>query len=97
MLWGPHHQWECLAQEVEKAEKDQEHVSNWVGNLLDQRADVRHEIWHLAQELKQLKEAKERLQASGLGKRSGHAEQVAPCNVPQQPLPNGASAEPRAP
>ena len=93
-LWGLHHQQDCLAQEVEKVDKEWEQISNWVSDLLDQRADVRDEIWTLEQ---QLKTEKERLEASGLGQKSGHAGPVAPCSVLGQPLPKGASAEPRAP
>ena len=38
------HWWDCLAQEADKAEKEWEKISNWVRDLLDQRADLRDEI-----------------------------------------------------
>ena len=38
------HQWDCLAQEAERAEKDLKQISNGVRDLLDQRADLRDEI-----------------------------------------------------
>ena len=79
-------------------------ISNWVTDLLDQWADVRDQIWQLEQdlnrkkeEMEQFKVENERLEALGLGQRSGHAGPVAPCRVPGQPLPKGASAEPRTP
>ena len=59
VLWGLQHQWDCLIQEVEKAEKEWEHISNWVGDLFDERPDVREEIWTMEQELKQLRAEKE--------------------------------------
>ena len=44
-----------MAQEVEKAGKELEWISNWVRDFLDQRVDVRDEIWRMEQDLKQLK------------------------------------------
>ena len=48
--------WDCLAQEAEKAEKELEQMSNWVSDLLDQRADVKDELWRLDQDLKRKRE-----------------------------------------
>ena len=33
---GFHELWDCLAQEEERAEKEREQISNWVGGLLDE-------------------------------------------------------------
>ena len=63
---GFHEQWEHLAQEAERAEKEREQISNWVRDLLDQRPDLRIEIWKMEGELDQLKEEKDSLEASGL-------------------------------
>ena len=93
MIWGLHHQWDCLVQEVEKAEKEWEQIINWVGDLLDQRADVRYEISRMKQESKQLKAEKERLEVSGLSHRSGHAGPVVPSSAPGQPSMSASSAE----
>ena len=87
VLWGLHHQWDCLVQGVEKAEKEWEHISNWVGDLID----IKDEIHQMEQELKQLKAEKERLKASGLGQRWGHAIPMAPYScVSGHLLPKGA-------
>ena len=59
-------QQDYLAQEAEKAEKEREEISNLVRDLLDQRADLRTEVWKMEGELDQLKEEKESLEASGL-------------------------------
>ena len=89
MLQGLHHQWDCVAQEVKKAKKELEWINNWDRDLLDQIADARDEICRMEQMLKQLKAEKERLEASGLGHRSGHAGPVASCSVPGHTLPKG--------
>ena len=60
-LRGQHHQWDCLAQEADKAEKQREWMSNWVSDLLDQRADVNDELWRLEQDLKRKREELEQL------------------------------------
>ena len=62
----------------------------------DQRATVRDELWLMKGKLKQLKEGKERLEASGLGQRSGHAGLVASCSVSGESLPKGAVADPNS-
>ena len=46
------HQWDCLAQEEDKAEKEWERMSCWVSDLLDQRVDLKGELWRLEQDLK---------------------------------------------
>ena len=51
-----------LAKEAEQAEKEQEKVTNWVRDLLNQRADLRVEIGRMELELEQLKEERERMQ-----------------------------------
>ena len=63
----------CLAQEAEDAEKDKERMSNWVRDLMDQRHEIKAEIWRLKQdlnsekeELAQLEARKKELEASGL-------------------------------
>ena len=58
-----------MAKEAEQAEKEQEKVSNWVRDLLDQRVDLRVEIRSMELELEQLKEDRDRMQReiSGLG------------------------------
>ena len=68
-------------------------VSNWVRDLLDQRADLRVEIGRMELELEQLKEERDRVhrEVSGLGG-AGH---VAASSVSGKS--QGASAGPRAP
>ena len=63
----------CLAQEAEDAEKERERMSNWVRDLMDQRCEIKTEIWRLEQdlnskkeELAQLEARKKELEASGL-------------------------------
>ena len=63
----------CLAQEAEDAEKERERMSNWVCDLMDQRHEIKAEIWRLKQdlnsekeELAQLEARKKELEASGL-------------------------------
>ena len=63
----------CLAQEAEDAEKERERMSNWVRDLMDQRHEIKAEIWRLEQdlnskkeELAQLEARKKELEASGL-------------------------------
>ena len=51
-----------MTKEAEQAEKEWEKVSNWVRDLLDQRADLRVEIGRMEPELEQLKEERERMQ-----------------------------------
>ena len=46
-----------LAQVTEEAEKKRDRMCNWVPDLLDQRHNVKVEIWRLEQELKSMKEA----------------------------------------
>ena len=41
----------CLAQEAEDAEKERERMSNWVHDLMDQRYEIKAEIWRLEQDL----------------------------------------------
>ena len=89
---GFHERWDRLAKEAEQAEKEQEKVSNWVRDLLDQRVDLRVEIGSMELELEQLKEERDRMQReiSGLG----GAHQVAASSVSGKS--QGASAGPRA-
>ena len=63
----------CLAQEAEDAEKEREWMSNWVHDLVDQRYEIKADIWRLEQdlnskkeELAQLEARKKELEASGL-------------------------------
>ena len=91
-----HQQWDQLVWEMQEVDKEWEHTSNWIADLIDQLADVRGEIWQMEQELKMMK-VKERLEASGLGQWSGHADLVAPCSVSVQSQLKGASAVPWAP
>ena len=56
---GFHEQWDHLAQEAERAEKEREQISNWVRDLLNQRADLRIEIRKIEQELDQIKEERD--------------------------------------
>ena len=46
----------CLAQEAEDAEKEREQMSNWVCDLMDQRYEIKAEIWRLEQDLNSKKE-----------------------------------------
>ena len=46
--------------------KEWEKISNWVRDLLDQRADLRVEIGRMELELEQLKEERERMEWEGL-------------------------------
>ena len=41
----------CLAHEAEDAEKEREWMSNWVHDLMDQRHEIKAEIWRLEQDL----------------------------------------------
>ena len=68
-------------------------MSNWVSNLLDQRTDVRNELWRLEQDLKSKREELEQLmlEASGLS----NAGPVVTFSVAG--LSKGATAESRAP
>ena len=63
----------CLAQEAEDAEKERERMSNWVRDLMDQRCEIKTEIWRLEQDLNSKKRGtgtagsqKKELEASGL-------------------------------
>ena len=87
------HQWDCLAQEAGKAEKEWEKMCKQVQDL---RAVVRGKI-KLEQDLKskkkeltQLEARKEMLEASGLSLASGVSVRVPGMSM-------GASAEPRTP
>ena len=82
-----------MTKEAEQAEKEWEKVSNWVRDLLDQRADLRVKIGRMELELEQLKEERDRMQweASAL---DGDG-QVAASSVSRGS--QGASVEPRAP
>ena len=62
-----------MAQEAEDAEKEREWMSNWVHDLMNQRHEIKAEIWRLEQdlnskkeELTQLEARKKELEASGL-------------------------------
>ena len=87
----------CLAQEAEDAEKEREWMSNWVHDLMDQRYEIKAEIWRLEQdlnskkeELAQLEARKKELEASGL---KGPIAASSVSGLSQ----GGASAETRAP
>ena len=87
----------CLAQEAEDAEKEREQMSNWVCDLMDQRHEIKAEIWRLEQdlnskkeELAQLEARKKELEASGL---KGPIATSSVSGLSQ----GGASAETRAP
>ena len=85
-----------LAQETEAAEKERDRMSEGVCDLLDQRYDVKAEIWGLEKKLKsmkekltQLKDRKKELEASGLSLMSVVTSSVSGSS-------KGASAEPGA-
>ena len=87
----------CLAQEAEDAEKEREWMFNWVCDLMDQRYEIKAEIWRLEQdlnskkeELAQLKARKKELEASGV---KGPIAASSVSGLSQ----GGASAETRAP
>ena len=87
----------CLAQEAEDTEKEREWMSNWVHDLMDQRHEIKAEIWRLEQdlnskkeELAQLEARKKELEASGL---KGPVVASSVSGLSQ----GGASAETRAP
>ena len=87
----------CLAQEAEDAEKERERMSNWVRDLMDQRHEIKAEIWRLEQdlnskkeELAQLEARKKELEASGL---KGPIAASSVSGLSQ----GGAAAETRAP
>ena len=87
----------CLAQEAEDAEKEREQMSNWVHDLMDQRYEIKAEIWSLEQDLNSKKEElaqqearKKELEASGL---KGPIAASSVSGLSQ----GGASAETRAP
>ena len=63
---GFHERWDQLAKEAEQAEKEQEKVSSWVRDLLDQRVDLRVEIGSMELELEQLKEERDRMKGKSL-------------------------------
>ena len=83
-----HEWWDSLAKEGVRAEKEREQISNWIR---DQRADLRTEIQKMEGEFDQLKEEKERLEASGLS----HADLRVASSV--SGLSKGALAGPGAP
>ena len=87
----------CLAQEAEDADKEREQMSNWVRDLMDQRYEIKAEIWRLEQDLNSKKRnwhswkpEKKELEASGL---KGPIVASSVSGLPQ----GGASAETRAP
>ena len=87
----------CLAQEAEDAEKEREQMSNWVHDLMDQRYEIKAEMWRLEQDLNSKKEElapagsqKKELEASGL---KGPIAASSVSGLSQ----GGASAETRAP
>ena len=87
----------CLAQEAEDAEKERERMSYWICDLMDQRHEIKAEIWRLEQdlnskkeELAQLEARKKDLEASGL---KGPIVTPSVLGFSQ----GGASAETRAP
>ena len=87
----------CLAQEAEDAVKERERMSNWVHDLMDQRHEIKAEIWRLEQdlnskkeELAQLEARKKELEACGL---KGPLVTSSVSGLSQ----SGASAETRAP
>ena len=90
---GFHERQDQLAKEAEQAEKEWEKVSNWVRDLLDQRADLRVEIGRMELELEQLKEERDRVQRGVSGVDGAH--QVAASSVSGKS--QGASPGPRAP
>ena len=53
----------CLAQEAEDAEKERERMSNWVHDLMDQRHEIKAEIWRLEQDLNSKNEELAQLEA----------------------------------
>ena len=86
-----------MAQEAEDDEKEREWMSNWVHDLMDQRYEIKAEIWRLEQdlnskkeELAQLEARKKELEASGL---KGPIAASSVSGLSQ----GGASAETRAP
>ena len=87
----------CLVQEAEDAEKERTLMSNWMCDLMDQRHEIKAEIWRLEQdlnskkeELAQLEARKKELEASGL---KGPVVTSSVSGWSQ----DGASAETRAP
>ena len=87
----------CLAQEAEDAAQEREWLSNWMRDLMDQRHEIKAEIWRLEQdlnskkeELAQLEARKKELEASGL---KGPIVASSVSGLSQ----GGASAETRAP
>ena len=86
-----------LAQEAEDSEKQRDKMFNWVHDLMDQRHEVKADIWRLEQdlngkkeELAQLEARKKELEASGL------KDPVVTSSVSGLSQ-GGASAETRAP
>ena len=61
-----HSQYDKLNCKIHKAEQKLEHTDRWVTDLLDQRPELRNEIWRIEQDVKE-KEEKETLEASGPG------------------------------
>ena len=52
-----------LAQEAEDAEKQRDKMLNWVHDLMDQRHEVKADIWRLEQDLNGKKEELTQLEA----------------------------------
>ena len=93
-LCDEHH---CIAQETEDAEIKRDKMFNWVHDLMDQRYDVKADIWRLEQGLNSknrswhsLRPEKKSWEVSGL-----HLTPVVTSSV--SGLSKGASAEPEAP
>ena len=65
-----HDKCNCLAQETEETQIKRDKMSNWVCSLLDQRYDVKREIWKLEQDLNDKREELEQLKAEASGLRN---------------------------
>ena len=92
-----HDRQNSLAQETDEAEKKRDRMCDWVCAHLNQRHDVKAEIWRLEQELKSMKEeltklkvTKKESETSGLSLMP-----VVPSSISE--LSKGASGEPGAP
>ena len=83
-----------LAKETEKAEIKRDKMCNWVCDLLDQRYDVKREIWKLEQDLNDKREELGQLKAEASGLRNTGPVVTASVSGLSQ---DGASVEPRAP
>ena len=86
-----------MAQEAEDAGKEREWMSNWVHDLMDQRYEIKAEIWRLEQELNSKREELAQLEARKKGlEASGLKGPIAASSVSGLSQ-GGASAETRAP